>query len=880
MRIYHNIPALYAYNALNATNNALQKSIRTLSTGLRINSAADDAAGLAISEKMRSQINGLNMAVRNAQDGISMLQTAEGALSEVHSILQRMRELSVQAANDTLTQQDRQYIQLEIDQLKSEIDRTSTATQFNKKRLLDGSSAGLWSSNDLATKAYIRGSLRQIDRFGQKAAFEGNYKIQINANPGQAEAMKTDVFKIKHKNVVMGVSLNDQAGVSGLRVDNLPAGSYTVKTAAAAAGSGVEVTGQYGFSGKFHKLEVTPAPAGTKDKKINVSVNGVSKEVTLTAAGTDPTLDEIVTAINAAHAGLAAKDGTKLVLSSAVGAIKITDGDIGGTFATAFPTTDSTEVSATLPDLLTPDVTDANLKNNASILYEVVSVNAQSKSVTLKATANILRPDGTVTTKVDDNIVLTEGGAVDLSEKLGLGAKDSGAFKLELKAGMTGLFSVGNKFVHNVTKKATGADARTVEISGTQTQSWPFKWGDNVTDKPLKFGLDASKVTEKELHFRSFYLNSKNGTVYEGDIVLKTNATKMTADKTLATFEAAYIGQVAKKDVHLRDLDKFWDSQGRFLLTDPQTINIAQGDGKNTSITLYATDTLAELRSKLNGAIANGLEQARFAVSHANSFVTFVEEGTKQEYGLETVPGTFIIRSMVAGAAGRLSFSGDEDLIKALSLNVVQEAKENSFTASIYDAHNGATVVNNVTVSGNQLIGVIHPNVDVEFDPMANIRVEWNENLRNFELKKINTPYETILHLVDNSTVFQVGANEGEDVAIDIGNMSADALGVTRVIVTDRVSAARAISILDNAIAKVSTQRAKIGAFQNSLEHTVTNLTTTGTNLTAAESRIRDADMSLEMLNFTKLQILSQSGTAMLAQANQLPQTVLSLIRG
>lgn len=328
MRIYHNIPALYAYNALNATNNALQKSIRTLSTGLRINSAADDAAGLAISEKMRSQINGLNMAVRNAQDGISMLQTAEGALSEVHSILQRMRELSVQAANDTLTQQDRQYIQLEIDQLKSEIDRTSTATQFNKKRLLDGSSAGLWSSNDLATKAYIRGSLRQIDRFGQKAAFEGNYKIQINANPGQAEAMKTDVFKIKHKNVVMGVSLNDQAGVSGLRVDNLPAGSYTVKTAAAAAGSGVEVTGQYGFSGKFHKLEVTPAPAGTKDKKINVSVNGVSKEVTLTAAGTDPTLDEIVTAINAAHAGLAAKDGTKLVLSSAVGAIKITDGDI------------------------------------------------------------------------------------------------------------------------------------------------------------------------------------------------------------------------------------------------------------------------------------------------------------------------------------------------------------------------------------------------------------------------------------------------------------------------------------------------------------------------------------------------------------------------
>ena len=884
MRIYHNIPALYAYNSLNATNSALQKSIRTLSTGLRINSAADDAAGLAISEKMRSQINGLNMAVRNAQDGISMLQTAEGALSEVHSILQRMRELSVQAANDTLTQQDRQYIQLEIDQLKSEIDRTSTATQFNKKRLLDGSSAGLWSSNDLSTKAYIRGSLRQIDRFGQKSAFEGNYKIKINANPGQAEAMKTDIFTIKHKNVVMGASLNDQAGVSGLRVDNLPAGTYTVKTAAAAAASGVEVTGKYGFPEKYHKLVTTTgALAADVGKKFKISVaGGAAVEVTVpTPAATNPSAAEIATAIRAAGiADLSVNEaGGNITLISTKGEIKIENVDLATAVATVFPNQTSTEVTATFSDLLGAAVTDGALTGNASILYEVVSVNAQSKSVTLKATANILNPDGTVTTKVNDNIVLTEGGEVDLSESLGLGAKNSGAFKLTLKNGMTGLFSVGSKFVHNVTKEAA-ANAQTVEISGTQTETWPFKWGGSVTDAPLKFGLDASKVKEKELHFRNFYLNSKNGTVYEGDIVLKTNATQMTKDKTLATFEAAYIGQVAKKDVHLRDLNKFWDSQGRFLLTDPQTINIAQGDGKNTSITLYATDTLAELRSKLNGAIANGLGQARFAVSHANSFVTFVEEGTKQEYGLETVPGTFIIRSMVAGAAGRLSFSGDEDLIKALSLNVVQEAKENSFTASIYDAHNGATVVNNVTVSGNQLIGVIHPNVDVEFDPMANIKVEWNENLRNFELKKINTPYETILHLVDNSTVFQVGANEGEDVAIDIGNMSADALGVTRVIVTDRTSAARAISILDNAIAKVSTQRAKIGAFQNSLEHTVTNLTTTGTNLTAAESRIRDADMSQEMLNFTKLQILSQSGTAMLAQANQLPQTVLSLIRG
>ena len=118
---------------------------------------------------MRAQIRGLDQATSNAQDGISMIQTAEGALNETHSILQRMRELSVQASNDTLTQQDRGYIQLEVDQLKEEVSRISTTTQFNKKKLLDGSAAVLWSSDNLATKAIVNGGLRQIDQFGQKA---------------------------------------------------------------------------------------------------------------------------------------------------------------------------------------------------------------------------------------------------------------------------------------------------------------------------------------------------------------------------------------------------------------------------------------------------------------------------------------------------------------------------------------------------------------------------------------------------------------------------------------------------------------------------------------------------------------------------------------
>ncbi len=138
MRINHNISALKANNQLTKTNSLLDQSLEKLSSGYRINSAADDSAGLAISEKMRTQISGLDQASRNASDGISVIQTAEGALVEVESMLQRMRELAVQSANGTYTTDDRIAIQSEIDQLNEEITRISKTTEFNTMTLLDG----------------------------------------------------------------------------------------------------------------------------------------------------------------------------------------------------------------------------------------------------------------------------------------------------------------------------------------------------------------------------------------------------------------------------------------------------------------------------------------------------------------------------------------------------------------------------------------------------------------------------------------------------------------------------------------------------------------------------------------------------------------------
>lgn len=143
MIINHNIAAMNTHRQLGANTANTNKAIEKLSSGLRINRAGDDAAGLAISEKMRGQIRGLDMASKNAQDGISLIQTAEGALNETHSILQRVRELSVQSSNDTNTDDDRAELQKEVTELLNEVTRISTDTEFNTKKLLTGAASGI-----------------------------------------------------------------------------------------------------------------------------------------------------------------------------------------------------------------------------------------------------------------------------------------------------------------------------------------------------------------------------------------------------------------------------------------------------------------------------------------------------------------------------------------------------------------------------------------------------------------------------------------------------------------------------------------------------------------------------------------------------------------
>ena len=217
LRVNNNIAALNAYRNLSVTDGQMSKSLEKLSSGFRINRAADDAAGLAISEGLRSQIGGLKVAVRNTQDGISVVQTAEGALTETHSILQRMRDLSVQASNAGGVNSDALgNIQSEIGQLKSELDRIASTTTFNGKKLLDGS-------------------------------FSANF--QVGANAGETIA----------------VSIGTPMGSAGLKVDGVDVtgvGAYTFASGNTAA-SGKAVVTTAASSGAAAVMTITEAASGS-----------------------------------------------------------------------------------------------------------------------------------------------------------------------------------------------------------------------------------------------------------------------------------------------------------------------------------------------------------------------------------------------------------------------------------------------------------------------------------------------------------------------------------------------------------------------------------------------------------------------------------------
>ena len=286
MRINHNIAAMNTYNKLTSNNAATAKSLEKLSSGLKINRAGDNAAGLAISEKMRAQVRGLDQASTNAQDGVSLIQTAEGGLNETHSILQRMRELAVQSANDTNTSNDRAEMQKEIDQLSSEITRISTSTEFNTKKLLNGDMGKTFATttNTLApANLQITGSDITTGSYTLSATAVGTDTVTVNTNTVASTFATTDITAADGtKYGSYSLQAVRTGGTANLTLTG-PDGTQSTSSGAA-IGSAVTIGG-VSFAFNTHAMDLADGATGTMtfnltNAGVNISLSGAKSATT------------------------------------------------------------------------------------------------------------------------------------------------------------------------------------------------------------------------------------------------------------------------------------------------------------------------------------------------------------------------------------------------------------------------------------------------------------------------------------------------------------------------------------------------------------------------------------------------------------------------
>lgn len=828
MIINHNMPALNTYNRLVGNQRGQAGALEKLSSGLRINKAADDAAGLAISEKMRSQIRGLDQAARNAQDGISLIQTAEGGLNETHSILQRMRELSVQAATDTNTSSDRSEIQKEVNQLKDEVNRIANTTEFNTKKLLDGTSSALVSTDKLTTKVFMRDGLRVLDQFGQKEAGGGNFRLDITGIQGKAEIQKTDIMKVKHQgDTVQQLNVNTTDGVSHLSGTSLQYGQYyTDVTAVISAGTNI--------SGAATVVGNSLASLGTNA----VNVFGQTTSAIFQSAGVNAQMNYSL------QFEIASISSAGITLNVSGTAMSITGGKT--------------------VDVTTTAIIQLSVTNDYNM---IISAGAGLAGGGLSADATIVLSGASTALSAGFTNVLNSAYS-SIAASIGLAVGDKSV--LNIRANQSASTTLYDEIKTTTVYKNNKAYDTATSATATMAVDWVVNHGVmNNTTTEVKYMSVYSKLATSAQS--SYYDETKAGTTYKGTVSLEAK-TILSASASSNVIDARFkfddgFGKVASLDTKLSDLDRFWDASGNNILAGgTKTINIVQGDGKTASINIAGDDTLRSVRDKFNKAIAYQLGQADIeyvGANNADKFVSYVtaETAAGTTNTLEQVEGTFVIRSAIAGNDGKLNFTGDEAIIKALSLQTVQEAEENKFKVDVVDAHalsgSSTFVASAVTTEGNMLLGIVHQNVDVKFASQTGIKAVWDTAANTFKFADSvssagstakQSAQSTYVHLADRTMVLHVGANQKQDIGTGIGNMNAESLGIADIQVTNNSLANEAIGKLDKAISRVSSERSKMGALQNRLEHTINNLSTTSENLVAAESRIRDVDMAKEMM--------------------------------
>ena len=841
-----NMSSLNAQRNLSTSQSALSTSLQRLSSGLRINSAKDDAAGLAISDRMTSQIKGLTRASLNANDGISLAQTAEGALQETDNLLQRMRELAIQSANATNSSSDRVALQSEVNQLKAELDRIASTTSFNGLKLLDGS----FTSQSFQVGAEANQTIK-VSVSSATSATLGINKVNTTNDIGITAATNTGAVAQTKTYSATGADAATAAGstyvaqtITTIAADgtatNIPfAGGYASSSLAAAAITGTGVASATVASYNAATIDVGQTANVENHDQVTFTLYSrgsgaaVTQAVTFVRDTTNySTLEEqMAAAINAqaGTTGLSASvtgEGTLSLYTNSGADVGIQDWNVIDTAAIKFSNFTGTageDISVTIAG------NTVTWQNGASGTASAAAF-AAAADAALDTTFDVVdNGDGSVSVYSRNGATLaltayTDGGSADQEVTV---VADSPSTTLV------------STTLDDTTTTANGVHAN-------QTSSLTFD-GKLVTDGGAATD-SAAKMASIDVKLSTGYNITSTETGSSGLFTIDStgNSTLVgygNADISAGNNVGAQTLTISGQSVETVTVEE--NASAKTIATLVNSVS----DTTGVQATATTTATLSNLTQ--DGVISFSLNGTDVSANVTTDDLTNLAEAINDSSGTTGITATLSIdKSSIT-----LEHSTGEDIsIKNFDSSAAVDGAGKQtvqMTVTGADGTRGAIVEAGGSNAGNRDSTVVGGNV---------------------EFKSTGGYFSVASNVADTAgSLFDGTANELQ---------AAEQENVNSIDISTVAGANDAIDIIDGALAQVNSIRADLGAVQNRFSSTVSNLTVSVENITAARSRIQDADFASETAELTRAQILQQAGTAMLAQANSLPNTVLTLLQG
>ena len=864
MRIQHNIMAMNAYRNYNANTSALSKNLEKLSSGYKINRAGDDAAGLAISEKMRAQITGLDAAQKNVKDGISLVKTAEGAMQEVQDMLNRMVYLAEQSANGTYDNEvDRANLQKEVDQLRSEIDRIADSANFNGINLLDGS----------MEKGAVRGAeYTKLDSSEiadmMKAAGFGTTQGAIEAGKTVLEADGADAqkasfsVKLDNLNVAGDDTLNLEIGSGGNKVTL----SVDVKAGMTAADIATAIAEKYATQSFTDDQNVS------MDFKVKADGNSLQFTGTETKAFNPPT----TVSYSLTNTGMNPEDDitvkdTEITLSASP--YKTTGSGKDATTALA---------SAPLEDAATSKTGALDLKLAAAVtgtadfkeIRDFANKNGLTGDVSVKfdgSTANLC---------IGDTVVAT-GGVGTITAGASSTATGSTNITFTQASGFEGSFTATK---YNLTLTSTGE----VAVAGTELDGKTVNLGQTIGEDTALDGKFVGDAALKDT-LKTLFPNLDGEAT--GSVNLKYIAKEYEADGTTVKAGTDVWQLTADGQDPVTVSVDATGTPGKLTVTGPGGEAIGVYDLTGVDATKAANITEADMQR----VFANGVNIAKMGKDPA---VTGTLNGAVQNIQVGDAGGGNRLANATLDLSKYMQQDGNKitlgDTTYTVALGADSKFKDAKNVIDLtdmnlkegtFDAKIAATRLTTVAKENNGTFSVGHDNKgNTTIQQLSSVKESTDmsdvdkfasfikiEEAKAGSLENVSTAQGLTLQIGDTSDTYN-------QLAVSIGDMHVSALGIDAIDISTQKGAQDAVDVIRNAINQVSSVRGDLGATQNRLEHTANNLSVMAENIQDAESTIRDTDVAEEMMAYTKNNILIQSAQAMLAQANAVPQGVLQLL--